>query len=350
MRYYASVLLAASCCAVLPAQEQAPKAQNFLFDGYTTVMHLDMKRMRDRWIWDEVGAQPGLKLIFKTLEDQFGYSLDSLNRATTVMMSTGPNQSEQEVAFVETEEAMKPSADQDDMVASLTGNYTMLASRWNPDSVQVQVTPKLRVFGPLRVIQNVLEGNPLTGVPSADVMSLTVGQKDLLGYAVLDFDLRSIRQNITEFLGEPNWPEDDKPLFFAVRLSTQGDEDDPHLKLEAVVRHGIDGKGLIVSETAVAARLKELMAMKEARLFMPMLKQIKHKRDRTDAIWSVDLGRARDFGGMLSMLAPFLMISRTIGQAEQVMMAAPARQKVQVAEPPPPPPLPPTGNGGGGQQ
>ena len=218
----------------------------------------------------------------------------------------------------------------------------------------------------------------MTGVPSGDVMSLTVGQEDLLGYAVLDFGDRAIQEDVTDLLGEPDWAEDDKPTFLAVRLSTQGDDDDPHLKLEVVVRHGKDGEGLVVSEKAVNERLKELMAVKEARLFLPLLKQIQHKRDRTDAIWSVDLGRARDFGGTVSMLAPLLMVTRASQQAQALMVpgvqvvpvaqaeeegvdeakpikeAKPVKKgkgvveikRKPVVEPPPPPP---TGNGGGGQ-
>jgi hypothetical protein len=115
---------------------------------------------------------------------------------------------------------------------------------------------------------------------------------------------------------------------------------------------------------------------------MPLLKQIQHKRDRTDAIWSVDLGRARDFGGTVSMLAPFLMVTRASQQAQALMVpgvpavpvpvaqaeeegvaeakpmkeAKPVKKgkgvveikRKPVVEPPPPPP-PPTGNGGGGQ-
>jgi len=385
MRYFAPVLFAASCSVALPAQGQAPKAQHFLFDGYTTAMSLDMKKMRDRGVWDELGAQPGLKLVFKMVEEQFGFSLDSLNQAMIVSKRKGAGESAHgivEVSFVETDVAMKPGLDQEDMVRVEAGDYTMLASPWDENSVQVQVTPKLRVFGSTDLIQSVLEGQRMTGVPSGDVMSLTVGQKDLLGYAVLDFGDRAIQEDITDLLGEPDWAEDDKPTFLALRLSTQGDDDDPHLKLEVVVRHGKDGEGLVVSEKSVNERLKELMAVKEARLFMPLLKQIQHKRDRTDAIWSVDLGRARDFGGTVSMLAPFLMVTRASQQAQALMVpgvpavpvpvaqaeeegvaeakpmkeAKPVKKgkgvveikRKPVVEPPPPPP-PPTGNGGGGQ-
>ena len=382
MRHFARVLFAASCSVALPAQRQAPKAQHFLFDGYTTAMSLDMKKMRDRGVWDEIGAQPGLKLVFKMVEAQYGFSLDSLNQAMIVRMRKGPGQSAQgsvEVSFVETDVAMKPGRDQEDMVRVEAGDYTMLASPWDEDSVEAQVTPKLRVFGSMDIIHSVLEGQRMTGVPSGDVMSLTVGQEDLLGYAVLDFGDRAIQEDVTDLLGEPDWAEDDKPTFLAVRLSTQGDDDDPHLKLEVVVRHGKDGEGLVVSEKAVNERLKELMAVKEARLFLPLLKQIQHKRDRTDAIWSVDLGRARDFGGTVSMLAPLLMVTRASQQAQALMVpgvqvvpvaqaeeegvdeAKPAKEakpvkkgkgvveikRKPVVEPPPPPP--PTGNGGGGQ-
>ncbi len=77
-----------------------------------------------------------------------------------------------------------------------------------------------------------------------------------------------------------------------------------------MLRHGKDGAGLVASEKAVASALQRVREIKETRIIRPLLKKIKHERDRTDAIWRLDLGRARNAAGMLGTLSPFLMFAR----------------------------------------
>ncbi|MCK5941540.1 MAG: hypothetical protein KAI24_06195, partial [Planctomycetes bacterium] len=67
--------------------------------------------------------------------------------------------------------------------------------------------------------------------------------------------------------------------------------------------------------------------MPEARLFKPLLKKVEHERSGSDAVWRVDVGRARNAAGMLGGMAPFLFVARTA----QAVPAA-ALQAVEVEE------------------
>lgn len=301
----------AVCAVALPAQAETPKAQQFLFDDYTTVMSIDMKKFRDTGVWDEIGSGP-LKMVLGMVEVQFGFSFEELDQAMLVRKVSvdGDAAKTQDIATIETSVAMGEPVDVQHARYSNVevGDYTMMVDQWSEQEAMVQVTPKLRVSGPVDVIRTVLEGEPRTGLPSGDVMSLTVGQNGMLAHGVFDFRDAALLDDLKkEILPDAEWPVDDQPTFMCFRVLVSGDEDDPHLALECVLRHGQDGAGLVASEKAVTSRLQELCELKEARLFRPLLKKVQHKRDGTDAVWRLDLGRARNVAGMLSTLAPFML-------------------------------------------
>ena len=325
MKLALSFVALAACTAVLPAQAKVPTARQFLFDDYTSVMSIDMKKMRDSGVWDEM-TSTALKMVFGMMEKQFGFPLDALDRATLVRRFSvdGEDTKSHEIITVEGNADLGESADVQHgrYVATDVDDYAVMLDQFIPDQAMVYVTPKLLVFGPLGLLKSVLRGEPRGGLPSGDVMSFTAGQKGLLGYVVGDLRPGDMpREGLDEMLPDAAWPEDDRPTFVCIRLLVTGDEDDPHLTLEFVLRHGKDGAGLVASEKAVASALQRVREIKEARIIRPLLKKIKHERDRTDAIWRLDLGRARNAAGMLGTLSPFLMFAGApevhVGQAQQ---------------------------------
>lgn len=300
--------------ATVSAQTKAPHARQFLFDGYTTAMSLDMKKVRDTGAWDEINVST-MKMIFGLIEKQCGFPLDRLDR-TTLVRERAPDGQERrarEVIIIEGNGDLGQPKDVESgrYATTAIGDYSLMVDQWSAsDQAMVKVTPKLRVLGPTELVTDVLKGKPRGGLPSGDVMSFTAAKKGLLGYIVADLENDdSARLALKDVLPDAEWPADDKPTFICIRLLVSGEEDDPHLKLEVVLRHGKDGEGLVASEKAVADALQKVKKIKETRIIWPILRKIQHERDRTDAIWRVDLGRARNVGGMLGTLSPFLMFS-----------------------------------------
>jgi hypothetical protein len=214
------------------------------------------------------------------------------------------------------------------------GDYTVLCDQWNDGRVVVQVNADLRVHGPAALIEAVLNGKPRAGRPAPDVLAFVGGDQRLLAYFCANFaDDDDIRDALHTALPDATWPDDDKPAFAGGRLRATGDVDDPHLTIELVLRHGTAGDGLAATETAVAAALERVAAMKETRLFRPLLAKIEHQRDGTDAVWRLDLGRARQAAGMLGTLAPFLFVARTV--EAQVLEAEAVAEAVEAPAPEP---------------
>ncbi|MCA8966293.1 MAG: hypothetical protein H6838_13265 [Planctomycetes bacterium] len=345
MNLAAPLLLAAAAAAALPAQAKPPTARQFLLDDYTTVVHLDMKAVRDTGVWDEMGAST-LRVVCNFLDDQFGFSLDQLDRITSVQaprVENGQVVATNEVVVVEGNDDLGEIADPGhNRYAELAiGAYTLRTDQWMENEAYVQVTPKLRVHGSPGLLTPVLTGKPRTGLPSPDVMAFTAGKKQLLFYAISDLrQPASMRKLVEEALPDAGWPQDDKPTFVCLSILASGDPDDPHLTAELVLRHGAAGPGLAASEKAVTAALERLAKLPQARAVWPLLKKVAHESDGSDALYRVDLGRARHVGGMLATMSPFLLFA-----SSQEMQAAPAMQvqvleevTEEVEEPPPPPP------------
>lgn len=341
MHLAATFLLAAACAAALPCQQTTPTARQFLLDDYTTVVHLDMKAVRDSGVWDEMAAST-LKVLCDMLDDQFGFTLDRLDRITSVQaprLEDGKVTGSDEIVAVEGNDDLGELADvrNDRFTATAIGDFVLLTDKWMDGEALVQVTPKLRVYGSPATLQPVLTGKPRRGLPSPDVMAFTAGRKQLLFFAIGDLRQPDGARGVVEqALPDAGWPQDDKPMFACVRVLATGDADDPHVTVEVVLRHGAAGPGLAATEKAVTAAIARLSKLSEARIIWPLLKKIEHERDGSDAVYRVDLGRARHVGGMLSTLSPFMLIATS-----QELQAAPVQEMVlqveEVAEPPPPP-------------
>ncbi|MGK0156619.1 MAG: hypothetical protein ACI9SE_003588 [Neolewinella sp.] len=358
MKLAAPILVVAVCFALFPlptlrSQAKPPAARHFLFDEYRTVIHANIKLLRDTGVWDEVSIGT-MKLMISLLEKQMAFSMDQLDRVTLVQAPLAEagkelamQQSLQQITTLEGHGDLgDPDANGNERryQEEQVGDYRLLLGQWSSDAV-VQVSPQLRVYGPTELLKSVLAGKPRAGLPSADVLSFTAGKKNLLAYLVADVkNHRQPRESLEQILPDAAWPEDDKPTHMCVRVLATGDEDDPHMMLEWAVRHGKDGGGLIATEKAVAAALDRLLKMKEARILRPLLKKVESERDGTDAVWRVDLGRARQAMGMVGTLAPFMLFasaSETQPVQKRVLLmpqveveeAAPKPKKVKKQDP-----------------
>lgn len=339
-------LLATLCAAAAPlfAQNKPLVARNFHFDDYRSVIVFDLKTLRDTGVWDEMNTS-SLKMTAKIFEEQLGFSIDDLDRVT---MTRGKYKPEGQAEVFEEISVLEGNADLGTGDVG-TGRYntesvglhTLYLNQWGGGDAFAVPTPKLQVYGPAELLRDVLDGKPRNGLPSADVMAFTAGKKNCLMHFLVDLKYDEMpRKELEQVVGASlegiEWPEGDAPTMIGGRVLATGDEDDPHVTFELVVRHGTVGKGLETSEKAVDAGIRMLKKMPQARLFWPMLKRIERERSGTDAVWRVDLGRARHADGLITTLAPFLFLAGTTrvvqGQAVQVIEV----EDVVIEEPPAP--------------
>lgn len=336
----ASLLLAV--VAALPAQTKTPTARQFLLDDYTTVVHVDMKAIRESGVWEEMAASV-LKALFATAEGEFGFAMDRLDRLTLVQR---PRRDSDEMPRIDEVVTVEGNGDLGTMAAVGRGRYTeqtvgdfvLLRDQWDEETAVVQVTPALRVHGTPHLLEEVLAGKPRTGLPSPDVMAFTVGRKNLLLYAIAHLPTAREAQRMVENALPGAWPQGDKPTFVCLRALATGDTDDPHVTLELVLRHGTAGDGLVASDKAIADALAQLAKIPQARMVWPLLKKVERERDGSDAVYRVDLGRARHVGGMLTTLAPMLLFASADVQAVGGMQGGQVLVEEVVVEEPAPAP------------
>lgn len=312
-----SVLGAASLSA--QADAEAPKARNFRFDDYRTVIQLDMKAVRDTGIWDELGGSM-LKLAIAQVEQQLGSPLDAIDVVTTVRARPSGDAIGGRFAEVTTIEGNAELGLPEEVARqyepSKVGAYTVYVDSWD-DGGLCRVTPKLQVYAPRELLEHTLAGHVQNGLPSSDVMAFTAGRKNVLFHTVLDLAVDDFpRQWLLEVLEGVEWPEGDAPTFAFLVGQAVGDEFDPHIQLELVLRHATPSAGLDVTVAAVDRALAKLAEVPEARMLVPLLKKIERERDGPDAIWRVDVGRARDAAGLIGMLAPMMLVARTVEQVQ----------------------------------
>ena len=316
--------------SAVPAQS-APAPRSFLPDDYRNVVFVDLAALRARGIWDDLEVSV-LKLVFQQLQKELGFPLSSLDRITMVAQvgrEEGMAGKVQEVRVLEGNAplAQPESLTQGSWTEDTVGVHAVRRRRSGSETF-VQPQPGLQVFGSTSLVQPVLEGKPHGGTPCPDVLSLLSGRSDGLAWFVLDVGNPTIRRGAFDRLfPEVAWPEGDEPQFVSVRLLATGDPEDPHLGIEAVVRHVQAGAGLETSATAVGALLEQLRQDPKMRTARPLLQRVEIRRDRCDLVAAVDLGRVRDAVGHVATLAMPLFAPL---QVEQVVEAEPA------AAPPPP--------------
>lgn len=320
--------------SLLPAQKP-PDAKAFLPTDYRNVVFVDLAAVRKKGVWDELESSV-LKAAFKQIEKESGIEMKALDRVTAVAVP-GPG-----------EEADRPP-DQT-QVFVLEGNVKLgmsesVRQRWAEEQVGSFATrvrtswqremcvlpkPEVLVTGSEAIVRPVLEGKPNAGLPCADVMSLLSGRSDSLAYFVFDLAAPVVKKHVLgKVFPDAGWPEGQAPVFLCVRVLATGDADDPHLSVEAVLRHTAEGPGMDVSAKAADALLERLAATPEMRALKPLLAKVEKKRDRSDVVYAVDLGRVRDAIGSVAMLAAPLFA----GQTERVEVVAPVKAQPAPEQP-----------------
>jgi hypothetical protein len=331
--------------ATILAQAEKPlPARRFNFDNYRSAVVFNMKALRDTGVWDEFSTSP-IKTIAGLVEDQFGFDIDHLDRAT---MTRGKSTTEGQDEVFHNIWVIEGNSDLGQPSELGLGRYTvekvgrntLLLDSWGDHSFAMP-EPKLHVYGPAQMLRDVLDGRPRAGLPSADVMAFTAGQKNNLLHFIIDMkhdeeSREELLEVVQEVLEATKWPEGDAPTMASGRISATGDEDDPHITLEIIVRHGTVGEGLAITEQAGNKGLETLKKLPQARIFWSILKHVEHERHGTDAVWRVDLGRARNLAGILTTLAPFILFSAEVSalNAIELAPAVPAPPKVKANDKP----------------
>ena len=317
-------LLTLTICLAAAYGQQAPTVHNFCFPDYGNVIDVDLKRMRDTGVWDDLQAS-ALKLALGQLDREMGFRLDDVDRLLAMVRELPTEEGnsrpghEELLLFEGNKELPWPKEGRETHETQI-GAATVRAYSETSASMSVRVG-KLALTGRRTGIEPVLQGKPHNGMPCADVMSLQADRRGLLAFCAFHLASETTAATIETRRTMPyealqaalpgvEWPADDQPTFVALRLRLQGDEVDPRLDLELVLRHAKAGDGLAKTEQAVDAALAKVAAMTEMRMFAPLLKKVERTRSGADAMWRVDLGRSRDAAGTVGTLLGMLLVGR----------------------------------------
>lgn len=312
--------------ALLAAQDKAPArltARDFFPPDHTNVAAVDFVRLRSTGVWDDLEVSV-LKPVFLAMEKEIGFPLARLDRITAIarMPYTEPggmSPLQIDNLFVFEGNGALPLSARDRSIpeAEPIGGYAVRQRRGGQD-ILVYPAPELRVEGASSIVEPVLSGKPWRGQPAADLQSLLSGRGDNLAWFVIETANPLLRdRTLVRVLGEVDWPEGDGPQFLMVRARAIGDKDDPHVQVEAVVRHGKPGPGLEKSTAAVQAFLKKMTADPRFATLKAALAKAEVKVQGGDVTASLDLGRSRDAVGTLAVLALPILMPATL-EAQEV--------------------------------
>ena len=310
-------LLIAICLVGTSAAAQQPlPAKAFLIDDYKNVAFADLKALRERGIWADLEVSV-LKVVFKQMEKEFGIQLTALDRVTMVA-DLGEQEAGAEVVIRNIREVlvlegnaalgMPASVEHGSWQQATVGKHTVRRRDTMRPETFAQPCPEMRVSGATDVIEAALEGKPHAGLPCADVMSLLSGRGDNLAYMAFDVGNPLLRkQALGVLFPGVQWPEDDAPAFLFARVRVIGDADDPHLEVEAVLRHQKEGPGLEASSTAVDGWIERMKKEPKMVAVRPLLQRVEKKIDRADIVLRADMGRTREaVGHVASLVMPLL--------------------------------------------
>ncbi|MCB9884747.1 MAG: hypothetical protein H6838_04600 [Planctomycetes bacterium] len=320
--------------ALAVAQEPIP-AKSFVLDDYHNVVSVDLAKLRAKDIWGDLEASV-LKPVLTELEREFGGPLDSLDRMLLVAEFGDPAEDARLIREVRVFEGNTGLPVPTSLQAKtwekrdLGGREVWCRSGFREERMY-QPSANVQVWGTGLALDPVFEGEKRHGMPCADVMSLLSGKEESLAYIVLDVTRGPLRNQLLRGLfKDVDWPQGQEPSFLALRLLVTGDPDDPHLTVEAVLRHAADGEGVAVSDKAIDAFLERARTAPEFRAMRPVLREFHKKRDRADLLLVADLGRSRQAVGNVAGIVIALLGPQ--GRAATV--------EAEVAVPPPPPPPP----------
>jgi hypothetical protein len=271
------------------------------------------------------------------MEKETGFPLTALDRVTMVA-DLGEQQGEvemrniREVIVFEGNSAlgMPASVERGVWQQGTVGKHTVRRRDVMRPETFAQPCPEMQVRGATDVVEAALDGKPQAGLPCADVMSLLSGRGDNLVYTAFDVGNPLLRkQALGGLFPGAEWPEGEAPTFLFARVRVIGEADDPHLEVEAVLRHLKAGAGLEASSAAVDGFIERMKKEPKMIAVRPLLQRVEKKVDRTDVVLRADMGRTREAVGHLASLVMPLLAPRAV----QLEAEAPA----ELAPPPPEP-------------
>lgn len=332
-------LFITTCLFATSALAQQPMpAKAFLLDDYKNVVFADLKALRERGIWADLEVSV-LKVVFKQMEKEFGYQLTALDRVTMVA-DLGEQQEGQEVDVRNIREILvlegntalgvPENVARGNWQQATVGKHTVRRRDVMRPETFAQPCPEMQVSGATDVIEAALDGKPHAGLPCADVMSLLSGRGDNLAYFAFDVSNPLLRQQaLGALFPGTQWPEGEEPTFLFARVRVIGDADDPHLEVEAALRHAKAGPGLEASSTAVGEWVERTKKDAKMLALRPLLQRVEKKVDRTDLVLRADMGRTREAVGHLASIVMPLLAPR----AAQVELEATRVAPVPAPEP-----------------
>jgi hypothetical protein len=325
-------LLTVTLCLAAAFGQQAPTARSFCFPDYDNVFDVDLKQLRESGVWDDLGAS-ALKLIIGRFDDEMGFRLEHVDRLMAVVRVLPKDEGRsrpghEEVLLFEGNRELPWPKESGETHETQVGAGTLRGHSEHSSRVSVRVG-KLALAGHRSAIEPVLQGKPHNGMPCADVMSLQADRRGWLAFGGFRLAPETPpHEALHAALPDVEWPADDQPTFVAFRLRIKGDELDPRLDLELVLRHAKVGEGLGLTEQAVDAALAKVAAMPAARMFVPLLEKVERSRSGTDAIWRVDLGRSRDAAGTIGTMLGFLLVGLPVAVEAAPAAAVPVPMPV----------------------
>lgn len=338
---FSSLVILATLVA-LPAQ-QPLTAKSFLPADYDSVASADMKRLRDTGIWEEL-EHSLLGVAFRQMEKESGFTMDALDRITVVLThpaaedrAAGSNFRPLYLFEGNASLGWPPTINGNDRYQKeKIGGFDCFTTDMGPYSeVMVRPTPSLRIVGHPDLVTPVLNGKPSHGMAKPDLMSLLSGRGDNLAYIVAAIGTKELRHDIQiNLIQQTDWPEDDQPTYLMMRVLATGDADDPHLQIEAVIRHQRGKQGLEISDKAVRALIASQRKEAKVPAMQAVWDKVAVEHSGIDLVARIDLGRARNAIGTLAQLvAPMFVQGATVSE------------EIVEEPPPPPPPQQPKGKG-----
>jgi hypothetical protein len=349
----AASLLVAS---LVPLAAQAPKldARSFTPAGYRAEMFVDFAALNEHGIWDAV-RRSAAGTLFGMLEQQLGFELAELAQihAYPEIPDGQPRDEGRRqgglAVFTGSDKVVlpTPAGYRRDKV----GDYeaSIQDGEWaaaDPD-LWLQVRPGLLVYATQHLVRPVVEGKAAAGVPEAEFLLLTSGKGGLAHVVVTLTD--AMLADMPFPVPEGVLHADDMPRFFALRLrlapqgAKDGEEQEPEVVLDAIVRHETGKQGPEAVRTLAQKALDEAKEHPRLGALKRFWSRIELRVDGRDVAARLPLGRPREAAGNLATLIAPLMLLGTHAEAP------PAAVEVQVEDPAPKPEPKPEPRPGGGE-
>ena len=320
------LLAGGTLAAFVPAQKPLTAA-SFMPDEPQAAYAIDLARMREREVWDEL-EHSLLSTILRRMEQELGFPLDGLDRMQC-WVRIGDDKEMSRTLTWEGKVGLPPQVNGPGWSTEQIGAHAAKVQGERPE-VYVRPADGLLVMGTRALVEPVLLGAQHGGRPSADFLSLVSGRGDTLLYIYTD--LRAARGSRGDFgfLDQIQYPEDDPATHLLLRVRLLGDGDEQRLQLEGVVRHRLGKDGLRATETAGREWLQQLAQHPRLGALKKMWDDVHIASEGPDLVARLDLGRPRDAAGKLAVLAGLALAP--MGDAAAAAAAArEAEQKARAA-------------------